>query len=552
MKHKNMSKDLPKGVDLLRDPLLNRGTAFTQEERESLGLLGLLPFRVNSIESQVTRAIESIRKKCTDLEKYVYLTSLQERNKTLFYRLLLEHLRELMPIVYTPTVGQACLEYGHIFRSSLQGLFIASEYRGQIRKILQSWPYKDVRVIVVTDGERILGLGDLGVDGMGIPVGKLMLYTACAGIHPQYCLPVTLDVGTNNEARLKDPLYIGAPHQRLRGEAYDAFIEEFVSAAVEVFPHVLVQFEDFANANAFRLLKKYRDRACVFNDDIQGTASVALAGLYAATRILGGGLKDQRILFVGAGEAGLGTGHLVVAAMMQEGLSEAEARSRCAFMDSKGLVVSTRTDLDEKKRYFAVEGPQVKDCLEAVRTLRPTTLIGAAGRHGVFTQEVLETMAQINDRPVIFAMSNPTSLSECTAEEAYRYTQGRALFASGSPFPSVNYEGRQLTPGQSNNAYIFPGMGLGITASRSARVPDEMFLAAAKALASCVEERDLASGSLYPPLKEIRKVSLTIAEAVAEVAYREGLAEGPKPKDLRAYLQDQMYQPAYESYPRGN
>lgn len=548
MKKKNIPNDFPKGVELLRDPMLNKGTAFTQEERESLGLLGFLPSRVNSIESQVERAMDSIRRKSTDLEKYVYLTALQDRNKTLFYRVLTDHLEEMMPIVYTPTVGQACLEYGHIFRSSAQGLFIASEYKGQIRDILKAWPYKDVRVIVVTDGERILGLGDLGVDGMGIPVGKLMLYTACAGIHPGHCLPVTLDVGTNNEALLSDPLYIGAQHRRLRGEAYEAIIEEFVKAAGEVFPHVLIQFEDFANENAFRLLKKYRDRSCVFNDDIQGTAGVALAGLYSAARIRGGGLKDQRILFVGAGEAGLGTGHLVVLAMVQEGLSEDEARRRCSFVDSKGLVVASRTDLDERKRVFAFDGPGAADCLGAIEIVKPTTLIGAAAQPGIFTKEVLEAMARINERPVIFAMSNPTSLSECTAEQAYSGTQGRAIFASGSPFAPVTCGGKRFLPGRSNNAYIFPGMGLGITASRSARVTDEMFFVAAKALAGSVTENDLASGGLYPSLKDIRKVSLAIAEAVASVAYRESLAAEPRPKDLRAFLENEMYEPVYENY----
>lgn len=541
-----MKKNNSKGVELLRDPMLNRGTAFNPKERESLGLLGFLPARVNSMENQVKRVMGNIRSKGTALEKYVYLTALNDRNKTLFYRVLIDHLEEVMPIIYTPTVGQACLEYGHIFRSSVQGLFLAAEYKGRMRKILKQWPYRDVRVIVVTDGERILGLGDLGVDGMGIPVGKLMLYTACAGIHPQHCLPVTLDVGTNNESRLKDPMYIGVPKRRLRGKAYEDLIEEFVTAAREVFPHVLIQFEDFANENAFHLLRKYRDRACVFNDDIQGTASVALAGLYSAVRIRGESLKDQRVLFLGAGEAGLGTGSLVMGAMMKEGLSEKEARSRCLFVDSKGLVVSSRTDLDERKRAFACDGPGAADCLAAVELVKPTALLGASGRPGIFTREVLEAMGRVNSRPIIFAMSNPTSLSECTAEEAYKFTQGRAIFASGSPFAPVSYNGGLFKPRQSNNAYIFPGMGLGITACRIKHVTDEMFFTAAKTLAGLVTKDDLAAGSLYPPLDQIRKVSLAIAEAVADLAYRQKLAAVPRPRHLRDYLAGQMYTPAYE------
>ena len=492
--------------------------------------------------------MSNVRAKSSDLEKYIYLTGLQERNKTLFYRLLIDHLAEIMPIVYTPTVGKACQEYGRILRSSHEGLFLGAQCKGRMKKVLEDWPRKDVRIIVVTDGERILGLGDLGADGMGIPVGKLMLYTACAGVHPKYCLPVTLDVGTNNEARLKDPLYIGMQRPRLRGKDYEDLIEEFVTAAREVFPHVLIQFEDFANENAFHLLQKYRSRVCTFNDDIQGTASVALAGLYSAVRVRGGSLKDQKILFLGAGEAGLGTGSLVVGAMMKEGLTEKEARSRCLFVDSKGLVVSSRTDLDERKRIFAVDGPGASDCLSAVELVKPTVILGASGRPGTFTKEVLEAMARINERPIVFAMSNPTSHSECTAEQAYFFTQGRAIFASGSPFPPVDYQGKLFSPGQSNNAYIFPGVGLGVTACRVQHVTDEMFFVAAKTLAEKVTEEDLGKGRIYPPLKDVRKVSLAIAEAVALVAYREGLAAQPKPENLRAYLESQMYEPVYESY----
>ena len=538
----------PKGGDLLCDSMLNKGSAFTDKEREKLGLVGLLPPRVNSLENKVMRVIENLRVKTSPLEKYIYLTSLQDRNKTLFYRVLLDYLEELIPIVYTPTVGQACLEYGHVFRSGVQGLFIASEHKGRIREVLGNWPSKDVRIIVVTDGERILGLGDLGVYGMGIPIGKLTLYTACAGIHPNYCLPVTLDIGTDNEKNLKDPLYIGMPHHRLRGQEYDDLIEEFVRAANEAFPQVLIQFEDFTSRNAFRLLQKYRNRVCTFNDDIQGTASVALAGLYSAVRITESPLKTQKILFVGAGEAGLGMGSFISAAMVKEGISEKEARSRCAFLDSKGLLVKSRKDLDEGKRLFASDCAPIADCLGAVEFLKPTAIIGACGKQGIFTREVLEAMARINPRPIVFAMSNPTSLSECTAEEAYRYTQGRAVFASGSPFMPVHFGAKVFIPGQSNNTYIFPGVGLGIVSCRVRHLTDEMFFMAAKTLSDLVNEEDLAVGRLYPSLQRIREVSLAIAESVAAVAFQQGLAEKPGKHPLHEHIKSQMYQPVYRQY----
>ena len=474
---------IPRGAELLRDSMLNKGTGFTRAERNAFGLTGLLPPRVNSLETQVARVMDNVRAKNTDLEKYIYLSALQDRNKTLFYRALMDHVSELMPIVYTPTVGKVCQEYGRIHQKGTPGLYITAKDRGQVQKVLKHWPYKDVRIIVVTDGERILGLGDQGAGGMGIPVGKLIIYTACAGVRPEHCLPVTLDVGTNNETLLKDPFYPGMPERRLRGEIYDGLVDEFINAARKVFPDVLIQFEDFANHNAFRILQKYRDRVCSFNDDIQGTASVALAGLYSAVRILKQDLKSQRILFLGAGEAGLGIGNLVVGAMVKEGLTEQEARRRCFFIDSKGLIVTSRRDLNPHKRVFAAETAGVPDCLSAVKLVKPTAIVGVSGRPGTFTKKVLEAMAAINERPIVFAMSNPTSHSECTAEQAYRFTGGRAIFASGSPFAPVDYKGKRFVPGQGNNAYIFPGVGLGITACRVRRVTDEMFFAAAKALA---------------------------------------------------------------------
>ncbi|SFM97085.1 NAD-dependent malic enzyme [Thermodesulforhabdus norvegica] len=547
IKRQKRLDELPKGIELLRNPDFNKSTAFTEKERDILGIRGLLPPKVHTIQEQMMRVLENLRRKPNDLEKYIFMISLQDRNKTLFYRVLLENIEELMPIVYTPTVGQACLEYGHIFRRP-RGIFITPQDKGRIVNILRNWPHKCIRIIVVTDGERILGLGDLGADGMGIPVGKLALYTACAGIHHSLSLPITLDVGTDNEALLNDPLYIGIRQKRLRGPEYDALLDEFVAAVNHVFPGALIQFEDFGNKNAFRLLNKYRDKVCCFNDDIQGTAAVTLAGLYSALRITGGALKDQRILFLGAGEAGLGTGELIVSALVAEGVAEEEARRCCWFVDSKGLIVSSREDLTEHKRRFAHDHPFAPDLLSAVELIKPTALIGVSGRPGMFTPEILATMARINERPIIFALSNPTSNSECTAEEAYRYTDGRAIFASGSPFEPVEWQDKKFYPAQGNNVYIFPGVGLGVIASWSRLVPDEMFYVAAKTLAQMVDKSDLEKGRIYPPLTRIRDVSLRIAVSVAEVAYRRGLANLPEPEDLEAHIRSLMYYPDYEEY----
>jgi malate dehydrogenase (oxaloacetate-decarboxylating)(NADP+) len=535
------------GIDLLHNPALNKGTAFTEEERDALGLRGLLPPHVHTQEEQVLRVMENFQRKPNNLERYIHLIALQDRNETLFYRVVLDHIEEMMPIIYTPTVGQGCQEYGHIFRRP-RGLYIAANDKGRVAEVLRNWPCSDVRIIVVTDGERILGLGDLGADGMGIPVGKLSLYTACAGVHPALCLPVTLDVGTNNERLLHDPLYIGLRQHRLRAEAYDDLVDEFMMAAQEVFPHVLVQFEDFANVNAFRLLNKYRERQCTFNDDIQGTGAVALAGLYSALRITGGRLPEQTVLFLGAGEAAVGIANLIVAAMVGEGLSDEEARGRCWLVDSGGLVVQGRTGLAGHKLPYAHAHAPLPDLLAAVEALKPTVLVGVSGQPAAFTQPVLAAMTRLNERPVVFALSNPTSKAECTAEQAYTWTEGRAIFASGSPFAPVTFDGKTYVPGQGNNAYIFPGVGLGAVACGARLVTDEMFFAAAKALADQVSEADLERGLIYPPLTEIREVSAAIAVAVAEVAYRHGLATQPRPKDLRGFIEAQMYVPSYQSY----
>jgi malate dehydrogenase (oxaloacetate-decarboxylating)(NADP+) len=544
----NRKAKFPRGVALLHDPMLNKGTAFSEAERDGLSLRGLLPPHVHTQDEQVLRVMTNFNKKPNDLEKYVHLVSLQDRNETLFYRVVMDHLETMMPIIYTPTVGKACQEYGHLFRRP-RGIYMSAQDQGRLARLLRNWPYHDVRVIVVTDGERILGLGDLGTFGMGIPVGKLSLYTACAGIHPSLCLPVTLDVGTDNETLLKDPLYTGLRQKRLRGAPYDALVDEFVNAVQRVFPKALIQFEDFANTNAFRLLEKYRHKVCTFNDDIQGTAAVTLAGLYSALRITGGVLKDQRILFLGAGEAGIGIGDLIVSALVDEfGGTVEEARTRCWFVDSKGLVVKSRENLAEHKLHFAHDFPQCDDLLTAIQRLKPTALIGVSGMPRAFTQPIVEAMSALNARPIIFALSNPTSKAECTAEEAYRWSNLRAIFASGSPFAPVTLEGRTFVPGQGNNAYIFPGVGLGVIACEAKRVTDQMFYLAAKALANEVLESDLQQGRIFPALTRIQEVSAVIATRVAELAYQKKLARKRRPANLSAHIRSAMYRPHYESY----
>ena len=535
--------DSPRGMTLLRDPLLNKGTAFTEAERDALGLRGFLPAHVLSMEEQVARVLVNLRSLPNDLEKYIALNALHDRNEALFFRVVCDNIDEIQPLIYTPTVGLACQRFGLIYQRP-RGMFISANDRGRIADLLGNWPYP-ARLIVVTDGERILGLGDLGAHGMGIPVGKLSLYSACAGVHPEHCLPEMLDVGTNNEDFLNDPYYIGLRQRRLSGAAYDEFVDEFINAARAAFPGVLIQFEDFANHSAFRLLHKYRDRINVFNDDIQGTAAVALAGLFSALRATGGKLADQRVLFLGAGEAATGIADLVVSAMMAEGASEAEALRRNWLVDSRGLVVKNRAGLTDHKLRYAHEHPPVGDFLTAIRTLKPTAIIGVAAVGGAFTPDVLKTMAEINERPIIFALSNPTSKAECSAEEAYRHTAGRALFACGSPYDPVNLGGRTFVPRQGNNSYIFPGVGLGAIASGSKLVTDEMFMAAAHTLAYLVNPDDIEQGSLYPALPRIREVSAHIATAVAEVAYKRGLATAPAPNNLMAFIESQMYDPRY-------
>jgi malate dehydrogenase (oxaloacetate-decarboxylating)(NADP+) len=450
-----------------------------------------------------------------------------------------------MPLVYTPTVGEACQKFAHIFREA-RGVFLPISARGRIREILGNWPEKDVRFIVMTDGERILGLGDLGAGGMGIPLGKLALYTACAGVPPQYCLPVVLDVGTNNPVLHDDPLYLGLRHNRVRGEEYMAFIDEFVDAVQSLYPKCCIQWEDFANINAVPILARYQDKICTYNDDIQGTAGIALAGIFAALRITKQKITDQRFLFLGGGSAGTGIAELISEAMAIEGMDIAEARKRNALFDINGLIVNSRTDLADFQKPFAQDRERVSSFVDAVKAIRPTGIIGVSTVPKLFTREVIHAMAEINERPIIFPYSNPTSRSECTAEEAYRWSDGRAVFASGSPFPPVEISGHKFVPGQGNNVYIFPAMGMAVFATEATRVTEEMFIVAAKAVAEQVTDEDLSVGLIYPPQSRILEASLHVAERVASYIFDKGLARVPRSDDIGELIRDRAYRPVYK------
>ncbi|GMI94842.1 Arabidopsis thaliana NADP-malic enzyme 4, NADP-malic enzyme 4 [Hibiscus trionum] len=539
------------GYSLLRDPHHNKGLAFTETERDSHYLRGLLPPAVVTQQLQEKKMMDNIRKYQVPLQKYMAMMELQERNERLFYKLLIDNVEELLPVVYTPTVGEACQKYGSIFRRP-QGLYISLKEKGKVLDVLKNWPERSIQVIVVTDGERILGLGDLGCQGMGIPVGKLSLYTALGGVRPSACLPVTIDVGTNNEELLKDEFYIGLRQRRATGQEYADLLHEFMSAVKQNYGEkVLIQFEDFANHNAFTLLAKYGTTHLVFNDDIQGTASVVLAGVVAALKLIGGTLADHKFLFLGAGEAGTGIAELIALEMSkQTKIPLEETRKKIWLVDSKGLIVNSRKDsLQHFKKPWAHDHEPVKDLLGAVKAIKPTALIGSSGVGRTFTKEIIETMTSLNEKPLIMALSNPTSQSECTAEEAYTWSQGRAIFASGSPFDPFEYKGKVFVPGQANNAYIFPGFGLGLVISGAIRVHDDMLLVASEALAKQVSEENYVKGLIYPPFTNIRKISANIAANVAAKAYELGVATRlPRPANLVKYAESCMYSPVYRSY----
>jgi malate dehydrogenase (oxaloacetate-decarboxylating)(NADP+) len=534
----------PTGYGLLHNPRLNKGTAFTEAERRAWGLEGLLPPAVTTMPLQIARRHAEIATLENDLQKYLVLSDLQVRNETLYYAILMSDPATYMPIVYTPTVGEACQKFGHIFRAP-RGIYLPISARGRLKELLSNWPEKDVRFIVVTDGERILGLGDLGAGGMGIPIGKLSLYTACAGVPPACCLPIVLDVGTNNQVLLDDPLYLGLRQQRIRGADYLAFVDEFVATVQQLYPKCCIQWEDFANFNAVPILARHRDKICTFNDDIQGTAGIALAGIYGALRLTGGKLSEQRFLFLGAGSAATGIAELISLAMEQEGMDPEAARRRNALFDIKGLLVTSRTDLADFQKPFAQEHPPVSTFVEAVEALRPTGIIGVSTVPKLFNREVIEAMARINERPIIFPYSNPTSRSECTAEEAYRWSDCRAVFASGSPFPPVEIGGRRFVPGQGNNVYIFPAMGMAVFATEATRVTEDMFIVAAQAVAEQVTEENLSMGLIYPPQSRILEASLHVAERIAACIFEKGLARVPRPDDVGALVRARAYRPVY-------
>lgn len=540
-----MASHAKQGVEILTDSFLNRGSAFTLEQRQKLNIEGLLPPGVDSLGLQVARSHAQLDMLDSDLQRYLYLMDLQGRNETLFYAIVMSDPAKFMPLVYTPTVGEACQKFDHIFRAT-HGVYLPITAKGRLKSLLQNWPAKDIRFIVVTDGERILGLGDLGVGGMGIPIGKLALYTAVAGVPPEMTLPITLDVGTNNPSLIEDPLYLGLRQPRVRGAEYDAFIEEFVDAVQSLYPKCCLQWEDFANFNAEAILNKYRDKICTYNDDIQGTAGIALAGMYAAIRISGQKLIDQRFLFMGAGAAATGIAELISEAMVMEGLTIEEARSRNWLFDVNGLVETTRTDLADFQKPFSHEHAPTKSFVEAIEFIKPTGIIGVSTVPKLFNQKVIEAMSKVNKRPIIFPYSNPTSRSECTAEEAYKWSNGQAIFASGSPFDPVQLANQTFIPGQGNNVYIFPAMGMAVLATQSSRVTQEMFIVAAKAVAEQVTQAELDMGLIYPPQSNILDASLHTAARIATFIFDKGLARVDRPKDIEAHIRSMAYKPQYD------
>jgi malate dehydrogenase (oxaloacetate-decarboxylating)(NADP+) len=534
-----------RGIDILHDPTINKATAYTEAERQALGLVGLVPDVTESEDLQLRRVLQQLGHKTTDLERYIYLISLLDNDETLFYRTLMSDPARFLPIVYDPTIAEACLKYGHIYRRA-RGIYLSITHKGRVREVLRNWPVKDVRVICVTDGGRILGLGDLGANGTPIPIGKLQLYTACAGVPPQGLLPMYLDAGTNNQQYLNDPLYIGLRRPRPSTEELYAFVDEFVEAVQEVFPNCCIHFEDWTGSDAVHLLARYRDKVCCYNDDIQGTGSVTLAGLIAALKVTGGKVRDLRILFLGAGSAAIGLAGLIASAMVQEGLSLRDAQARISMFDVDGLLEPSRNDMfDFQKPYAHLYKPS-RDFVACIESIKPTAIIGVSTVGKAFTRPVIEAMSRLNDRPIVFALSNPTEHAECTAEEAYVWSKGKALYAAGVQFPPVSYGGRTFMPGQANNFYIFPAVGMAIYATQAKRVTDEMFIEAAHALADQTTPEDLEQGMLFPPQANILESEIKVASRVANVVFDTNIAGVDDPSDYEAFIRSHVYKPEYQ------
>lgn len=534
-----------RGIELLMDASLNKSTAFTETEKQNLGLIGLVPDVTETEDLQLKRVLMQLGHKSTDLERYIYLINLLDHNETLFYKTIMSDPARFLPIVYDPTIGEACLKFGHIYRQT-RGMYISIERRGHIKSILQNWPQKDIRFICVTDGGRILGLGDLGANGMGIPIGKLQLYTATAGVPPQYLLPLYIDAGTNNVQYLNDPLYLGLRKKRPATELLYSFVDEFVEAVQAVFPKCCIHFEDWTGVDAVHLLARYRDRYCVYNDDIQGTAGITLAGMLNAIKVKGTQLKDEKFLFLGAGSAAIGLSNLLCTALVEQGLTLKEAQSKIYLFDINGLLESTRTDLVDFQQCYAHDHAPTQDFLTAIKSIQPTTLIGVSTIGGAFTQEIVETMAKINQRPIIFALSNPTEHAECTAEQAYQWSNGKALYAAGVPFAPVHLNNQTFIPGQANNFFIFPAVGMAIFATQAKRVSDHMFIAAAQAVADQVPAALLQQGLLYPLQSNILEVAIQTATRVAKVIFDSDLALVAKPADIEAFIRQHVYKPEYQ------
>ena len=539
-----MTDTLKHGIELLEDPSLNKSTAFTEAEKQALGLVGLIPDVTETEDLQLQRVMMQLAQKNTDLERYIYLTNLLDHNETLFYRTVMSDPARFLPIVYDPTIGEACLKFGHIYRQT-RGMYLSITRRGKVKEILKNWPQKDVRFICVTDGGRILGLGDLGANGAGIPIGKLQLYTACAGVPPQYLLPMYLDAGTNNEQYLHDPLYLGMRKTRPPTETLFSFVDEFMDAVQEVFPRCCVHFEDWTGVDAVHLLQRYRDKYCVYNDDVQGTAGITLAGMINATKLKETKLKDEKYLFLGAGSAGIGLANLLCSALVAQGMTLKDAQSRVYMFDVNGLLEASRTDLVDFQKPYAHPHAPTRDFVAAIESIKPTTIIGVSTIGGAFTQKVIESMSRINERPVILALSNPTEHAECTAEQAYTWSKGRAIYAAGVQFPPVRFNGQTFLPGQANNFYIFPAVGMAIFATQARRVTDEMFIEAGQAVADQVPSELLKQGLLYPLQSNILEAEIQTAARVAKLVFDAGLARVPRPTDMVAFIRKQVYKPEY-------